>query len=126
MAYSMGALAVRYFLHWLDGRFIVRRFVSLAGPHHGTWMAHLRQNVGSRQMRPDSQFLRELNAEGDKWGDVDVYSFWSPLDLMVLPATSSVLDHAHNRAYSVLFHPWITSDQRVMEAVVQTLMAADQ
>ena len=121
VAYSMGALAVRYFLHRLDGQLLVRRFVSLAGPHHGTVMAYLRENIGSQQMRPGSQFLRELNAENGKWGNVNVYSFWSPLDLMVLPATSSVLEHAHNRAFNVILHPWVTSDQRVIEAVVQTL-----
>jgi triacylglycerol lipase len=123
VAYSMGALAVRHFLHRLDGRLSVRRFISLAGPHHGTLMAYFRQNVGSRQMRPGSQFLQELNAEGGKWGDVEIHSFWSRWDLMVFPATSSILEQAYNRTFNVLVHPWMTSDRRVMEAVVQTLLA---
>jgi triacylglycerol lipase len=125
VAYSMGTLAVRYFLQRLDGRLLVRRFISLAGPHHGTLMAYFCQKVGCRQMRPTSQFLQELNADSNKWGAVDVYSFWSPLDLMVFPARTSVLEHAHNRAFSVLLHPWMTSDQRVLEAVVQTLSVTD-
>ena len=85
VAYSMGALAVRHFLQCLKGRSSVRRFISLAAPQHGTLTAYLRQNVGSRQMRPGSPFLRNLNAKDNQLGDVELYSFWTPLDLMVLP-----------------------------------------
>ena len=101
VAFSMGALAVRYALHNLDGRSSVRRLVSVSGPHHGTLTAYLSWKAGTKQMRPDSRFLRDLNAGGGRWGDVEVFSFWSPLDLVVIPATSSVLEGAHNRALRV-------------------------
>jgi hypothetical protein len=42
---------------------------------------------------------------------------------MVVPASSSLLAQAHNRAFGVLFHPWMASDRRVIEAVVQVLAA---
>ena len=91
VAFSMGALVARYFLQRQGGRSVVRRFISIAGPHHGTLIAYLRQNEGSRQMRPGSALLRGLNADVNPWGDVEVFSFWTPLDLMVIPATSSRL-----------------------------------
>ncbi|MCJ7531422.1 MAG: hypothetical protein MUO64_10380 [Anaerolineales bacterium] len=121
VAYSMGALAVRYFLQRQGGRSMVRRFISIAGPHHGTLTAYLCQNVGCFQIRPGSDLLHDLNADIDPWGDVKVSSFWSPLDLMVIPATSSLLVRAHNRAFKVVLHPWMVSDKRVIEAVAQTL-----
>lgn len=123
VAYSMGTLAVRYFLQRQSGRSMVRRFISIAGPHHGTLSAYLRQNIGSLQMRPGSALLHDLNSDIDPWGDVQVSSFWSPLDLMVFPATSSRLVRAHNRAFIVILHPWMVSDKRVIEAVAQTLAA---
>ena len=121
VAFSMGALAVRYFLQRQGGRSMVRRFISIAGPHHGTLSAYLCQNVGCFQIRPGSDLLHDLNADMDPWGDVKVSSFWSPLDLMVIPATSSLLVRAHNRAFIVILHPWMVSDKRVIEAVAQTL-----
>jgi triacylglycerol lipase len=125
VAYSMGALAARYFLQRLDGRSSVRRFVSLSGPHHGTLAAYLRWNAGSRQMRPGSPFLSDLNADGGQWGGVEIFSLWSPLDMTVIPATSSLLEGAHNRAFGVVLHRFMISDDRVIEAVVQALTGAD-
>ena len=125
VAFSMGALAVRHALHNLDGRSRVRRFISVSGPHHGTLAAYLSWKSGTKQMRPSSRFLRDLNAGGDRWGDVEVFSFWSPLDLVVIPAVSSALESAHNRTFPVALHHRMLSDDRVIEAVVQTLARAD-
>jgi len=123
VAFSMGSLAVRYFLQRLAGRTVVRRFISLAGPHHGTLTAYLGRGAGSRQMRPKSEFLRELNAEADPWGDVEMFSFWSPYDRTVIPPSSSILPQAQNRAFSVLLHPWMVSDRQVIDAVTDALQS---
>ncbi len=82
VAYSMGALAARYFLQKLGGKHIVRRFVSISGPHHGTVNAWLRPGAGCRQMRPNSRFLQDLNRDPDPFGEVEVFSFYTPYDLM--------------------------------------------
>jgi len=125
VAYSMGALAARQFLQRQGGRSCVRRFISLAGPHHGTLMAYLRWNIGCRQMRPGSAWLRDLNADADLWGEVQAFSFWTPLDCMVLPATSSRLPRAQWRTFWVGLHPWIVSDPRVIDAVARALAAPE-
>ncbi len=121
VAYSMGTLVVRYFLQRQGGCANVRRFISIAGPHRGTLTAYFRQNVGSRQMRPQSEFLRDLNSDRAPWGDTQLFSFWSPLDLMILPSVSSLLLGAHHRIFGVLIHSWMVSDGRVIEAVAHTL-----
>ena len=125
VAFSMGALAARYALYALDGQSSVRRLVSVSGPHHGTLTAYLSRNAGAEQMRPGSRFLRDLDAGGGQCGDVEVFSFWSPLDLVVIPATSSVLEGAHNRAFGVAMHHHMPSDDRVIEAIVRALTPAD-
>jgi len=123
VAFSMGALAARYALHDLGGQSCVRRLVSVSGPHHGTLTACLGGRAGAKQMRPGSRFLRELNAGGGRWGDVEVFSFWSPFDLVVIPATSSVLKGAHNQSFGVVLHHLMPSDDRVIEAVIRALAA---
>jgi triacylglycerol lipase len=122
VAYSMGALAARYYLQRLGGKSVIRRFISISGPHHGTFTANFRFGAGCRQMRPGSAFLQDLNSEIDPFGEVDVYSFYTPFDLMVMPSCSSILDHAHNRPFTVWLHPLMINHRRVIEAVAQTLM----
>ncbi|MDZ4169522.1 MAG: lipase [Coriobacteriia bacterium] len=121
VAFSMGALAARSALHDPDVRSSVRRFVSISGPHHGTVNAHLSWKSGTRQMRPGSRFLRDLEMDAERWGEIEVYSFWSPFDLVVIPARSSVLEGAQNRSFLVAVHHWMLSDDRVIAAVVQAL-----
>jgi triacylglycerol esterase/lipase EstA (alpha/beta hydrolase family) len=121
VAYSMGALAARYFLQKLGGKHIVRRFVSISGPHHGTVNAWLRPGAGCRQMRPNSRFLQDLNRDPDPFGEVEVFSFYTPYDLMILPSRSSILNGARNHAFKVWLHTLMTFDHNVIEAVARSL-----
>lgn len=125
VAFSMGALAVRHALQNVGGLPFVRRLVTVSAPHHGTLTAYLSRKSGVTQMRPGSRFLRDLNAGGGWWGDLEVFSFWSPLDLVVIPATSSVLADAHNQAFRVALHSRMLSDDRVIGAVIQALEPED-
>jgi len=121
VAYSMGALAARYFLQRQGGRALVRRFISIAGPHHGTLTACLRRGKGVSQMRPGSALIRDLNIDQTPWEDVEVSCFWSPLDLTIVPAKSACLLAARNRSFLVPIHPLMVYDQGVIAAVLQTL-----
>lgn len=123
VAYSMGALAARYFLQRLGGRNKIRRFISISGPHHGTFTAWFRPHIACRQMRPGSDFLNALNTDTDPFGGVEIFSFYTPFDLMVFPSRSSILADAHNLSFKVLLHPLMIADRRVIEAVVQALAA---
>jgi len=123
VAFSMGSLVTRYWLMRGDGQAVVRRFVSIAGPHHGTLVAFLGFNEGARQMRPDSPLLADLARDEGAWGPVEVVSFWTPLDLMIVPAQSSRLKGAPDRAFTVLAHPLMLYDARVLEAVADALLA---
>jgi triacylglycerol esterase/lipase EstA (alpha/beta hydrolase family) len=123
VAFSMGALVTRYWLMRLDGKPAVRRFVSISGPHHGTLTAYLGRNEGVQQMRPGSPLLADLARDEGDWAPVEVVSFWTPLDLMIFPPSSSVLAGATQRTFPVPAHPLMLHDRRVLEAVVEALRA---
>lgn len=123
VAFSMGALATRYWLMRLDGKPAVRKFISLSGPHHGTWIAYFRGNTGAVQMRPGSPLLADLARDEGDWAPVEVISFWTPLDLMIVPARSSILTGATEQTFPVVAHPLMLRDGRVLEAVEQALRA---
>ena len=63
VSFSMGGVVSRYYLQRLGGIDRVKRFVTVSSPHHGTMTAYLRRLPGTLQMRPDSDFLRELNGD---------------------------------------------------------------
>ncbi|ATB36843.1 lipase [Cystobacter fuscus] len=121
VAFSMGALVSRYYLQRLEGRNHVRRFVSISGPHAGTLMGWLRANPGARDMRPGSELLRGLAADEAPFGDVQVFTLWTPLDLMILPARSSQLAGAGERTIPVVLHPLMLRDGRVLRSVQEAL-----
>lgn len=121
VAFSMGALVTRWYLMRLGGATAVRKFVSLSGPHHGTLLGYLRWNAGGEQMRPHSPLLDDLARDEGQWGGVEVLSFWTPLDVMIVPASSSRLEGAAHQTFPVLVHPLMLCDGRVLDAVEAAL-----
>jgi len=121
VGFSMGALVTRYWVQLLGGRLVVRRFISISGPHAGTGLAFLGRGKGVSQMRPGSRLLRALQKDSRPWGSTEVHSFWTPWDLTILPASSSRLPGASERRFPVLLHPWMLTDSRVLDSVVEVL-----
>lgn len=122
VAFSMGTLVCRHFLQRRGGAASVRRFVSISGPHAGTLTGFLRWNQGASEMRPGSPFLKDLERDADELGRrVRCYSFFTPLDLMIVPSSSSQVTWARNETFPVLVHPWMVEDERVLGAVARVL-----
>ena len=121
VAFSMGALVTRVWMLEQGGRHHVRRFVSISGPHGGTATGWLRGNEGATQMRWNSPLLRRLPRDARAFAPAEVFSLWSPLDLMILPAHSSRLVGAAERTFPVLLHPLMLFDGRVLRSVTEAL-----
>ena len=62
VTHSMGGLAARAYLR-AYGAARVAGLVTLAAPHHGTRIARLGLGRNAREMEPNSEWLRSLNAE---------------------------------------------------------------
>lgn len=61
--FSMGGLIKRDYLQKMDGWRRVRKFVTAASPHRGTMTAKLATYQAALQMRPDSEFILDLNSD---------------------------------------------------------------
>ncbi len=81
VGHSMGGLVARAYLRRRGGE-RVARLVTIATPHHGTWLARLAAGRNGGQMVPRSDWLVALNAH-----DCGVPSacFWSAGDEIVRP-----------------------------------------
>lgn len=123
VAHSMGGLVCRHYLQSRGGLSRVRSLITLGTPHRGTWMAYIHRAFGVRQMRPGSEFLAELNSETGlaTMLDLPFTSIWTPTDLIIVPASSSVLPVANNICIWGLGHisPLIGPRyiRRIMEAL---------
>lgn len=121
VGFSMGGIVSRYYMQRLGGINRVQRFITIASPHNGTWLAYLRYNQGAAQMRRQSAFLHQLNQDVHQLSQIQFTSIWTPLDLMIVPAHSSRLPVGDEVQIPVLVHSWMVSDRRCLEAIAQIL-----
>jgi triacylglycerol lipase len=121
VGFSMGGLVGRYYVQRLGGAERVGRLITISAPHRGTYMAYASRNRGSRQMRPGSAFLRELNRDTALLGRVRVASIWTPMDLMIVPAVSSRLGVGDQFRIPVAAHPLMLRSRRSLELVERLL-----
>ncbi|MCB0042237.1 MAG: alpha/beta fold hydrolase [Caldilineaceae bacterium] len=121
VGFSMGGLIGRSYLHWLGGSERIRRFVTISTPHRGAIGGRLAWQPALRQMAPDSPFITSLN---ENLGDLEsrpFLSIWTPLDLTVVPADSSVLPVGEARRIINPAHALMVYDRRVQRAVAEFL-----
>ena len=122
IAFSMGGLVSRYYLQNLGGASRCDKLFTISSPHHGTLAAWIYPTKGAEEMRPGSQFLAHLAETEFRLGTMPVVSYRTPLDLVILPAASSVWDRAENLKYPVLLHPLMLSSNAVLADVEHRLL----
>jgi triacylglycerol lipase len=129
VGFSMGGLVSRYYLQELEGYRTIKQFFSISTPHHGSLLAYLSANKGVKQMRPGSEFLRKLERSSDRLNKLPCYSYWTPFDLMILPASSSIWDKAEDIKVNSLCHPFMVTNEQIIadiiakaEAVIDSLL----
>lgn len=105
IGFSMGGLISRYYLQALGGHRRTRRFFAISVPFEGTWWSHLGRGQGVSEMRPDSDFLRQLHAGEGVLAGMELVSYWTPFDLVIIPPTSSIWGRAENLRILAPCHP---------------------
>ncbi len=122
VAFSMGGLVSRQYLQNLGGAARCENLITISSPHHGTKAAFLYPSLGAEDMRPGSPFLAELQRTQDRLGNIQVTSYRTPMDLVILPPASSVWDRAENLEYPVLLHPLMLNSNRVLTDIERRLV----
>lgn len=123
VGFSMGGLVARYYLQELDGAQRCRALVTISSPHNGTVLAHALSSRGIEEMRPQSKLLEKLNSESSLMTlqDIPIYSYYTPIDEVIVPARSSELKSAHNQRFWSLLHPLMIYKAKVQEKLIEDL-----
>ncbi len=121
VGFSMGGLTCRYYVQRMGGLDRTERLVTISSPHHGTVMANCLKRPACIQMRPESNFLTDLNRDAGTLEKLKFASVWTPLDLMILPATSSRLGVGQERKLWVGAHPLMVLQPSALKAVADLL-----
>lgn len=128
VGHSMGGLVGRYYVQRMGGHERVHTLVTLGSPHGGTAPARLVPIPVSRQMRPDSVIIRELD-EPAPGCPTRFLSIWSDLDAMIMPKRSARIVHPDLNARNVFVrgvgHMSLPVDGRVVHEICTTLAHLD-
>lgn len=90
VGHSMGGLIARYYVTRLGGDERVHTLVTLGTPHQGTYTAYGWHNQLTRQLRPGSGLMRELDQPVPDCR-TRFLVYWSDLDQMVFPQRNAAL-----------------------------------
>jgi triacylglycerol lipase len=120
VGHSMGGLAARAYLR-AHGASRVAKLVTLASPHHGTWIARYGPGKNAREMEPDSAWLGALPAV-----DVPAVSLWSPADNFVAPQDSGRLAGARETILPALTHLAMLFSPLVLDTLTRELASSNR
>lgn len=123
VAHSLGSLPSRWYIKFDGGKDIVRNWISLAGPNHGTALGYLCAiwDQGCKDMAPDSWVISHLNEDTETPAPTKYTTIWSPGDEQISPPTSTKLSGADNIEVSSMKHNDLLSSQEVFEHILSTL-----
>ena len=125
LGFSIGGVIARTWIQRLGGHRRTRRFISLGSPQQGTltaqpWPGQIFK--GLADLKWDSALLRELNSNSELLQSVDCHSFYSALDLAVLPGWRAVLPIGPQTELPVATHPQLLRDAAAIKPLAAELL----
>jgi triacylglycerol esterase/lipase EstA (alpha/beta hydrolase family) len=125
VGHSMGGLVARAYLRRHGAR-RVARVITLGTPHHGSALAALAPGRNGAQMRPDSAWLRELDASEANLQRGIFTSIYSVHDNMVAPQLSSHYGGATNRSFGGVGHVALGRAPEIVSTVLDEIAATNR
>ena len=125
LGFSMGGVIARTWIQLLGGHRRIRRFLSVGSPQQGTltalpWPGRLL--AGIADLKWGSPLLERLNGDLDTLRRIECHSFYSALDLVVLPGWQAVLPVGARTMLPVLTHPQLLRDAAAIRPLARELL----
>jgi pimeloyl-ACP methyl ester carboxylesterase len=97
VCHSMGGLAARAWLRARSADARAHHVVTIGSPHHGTWLGRFSRMTNGRQMRMQSEWLRQLDRGADAKDHANFTCWYSNCDNIAFPPSTGTLAGADNR-----------------------------
>ena len=125
LGFSMGGVIARYWIQRLGGYRRTRRFLSVGSPQQGTltaqpWPGWLFGGIAD--LKWGSTLLQMLNGDLDPLRRIECHSYYSPLDLVVLPGWRAVLPVGAVSMLPVPTHPQLMRDPAAIKPLAKELL----
>ena len=91
VAHSFGGLVARMAIKKYRLSHHVKTLITLGSPHHGTYSARYANTALTRDIRPNSKLIKELEKQPWPKG-VRGVTFWSRSDILIIPPESAAMD----------------------------------
>jgi triacylglycerol lipase len=121
IGFSMGGIICRYYLQELGGIKRVEKLITISSPHHGSYMSYFYPGKGIKQLRPRSELLKNLETKELLLKSLNLFSYRTPFDLMIIPNKSSVLDIATNKRFVSIMHSSMLVNSKLTLEIVKQL-----
>ncbi|MHB8511077.1 MAG: esterase/lipase family protein [Actinomycetota bacterium] len=128
IGHSLGGIIARTYIQYFGGEDKVHTCITLGTPHRGTYSALFSRGRAVRDIRPSSELIAELQAPPAS--NVRYVSYYSNLDVMVVPASSAKLEAPNLRVRNVLIkdqgHMSLLISQSVITSIIDSLWHLDE
>jgi pimeloyl-ACP methyl ester carboxylesterase len=128
VGHSLGGILLRWYVEELGGDDTVHTAITVGSPHEGTHVAGIGLGRTARQLEPDSAVMRRLAADA-RPSPVRWISFYSNLDMLIVPSSSAMLRAPAFDATNILVkdhgHVGMMTSGLVVRAVTEQLEAAE-
>jgi pimeloyl-ACP methyl ester carboxylesterase len=124
VCHSMGGLAARAWLRSNSADARVHHVITIGSPHHGTWLAKFSQVKNGRQMRLQSDWLRQLEQGAGAKDHANFTCWYSNCDNIAFPASTATLAGADNRLVRGAAHVDLGFHPRVMAHSLELIATA--
>ena len=122
VGHSLGGIIARYYVQCLDGDARVSTLVTLGSPHAGSQLARMAPLLVGRQLRPNSELMREL--AGPARCSTRFVAIYSDRDEVVVPNSSARLEHPDLTVTALRVHGVGHLSLLVNSTVAQAIAAA--
>ncbi len=123
VGHSMGGLIARYYVTRLGGDARVHTLVTLGSPHHGTYLAYGWPSRLTRQLRPGSPLMAELD-QPVRACRTRFLCYWSDIDQLMFPQRTAALEHPDLNVTNIEMHGVGHMSLPIMRSVVHGISSA--
>lgn len=125
LGFSIGGVIARTWIQLLEGHQRTRRFISVGSPQQGTltaqpWPGRIFKGIAG--LKWGSGLLERLNSNLDTLHRIECHSFYSAIDLAVLPGWRAVLPVGARTQLPVATHPQLLRDQAAIGPLARELL----